>query len=74
MADSVFPESPSYGRMHVYGMAKAARMAQGYTDPPGFVSTIDAKRFANLDMSRDIPELRRAVNTLETMVAALREL
>ena len=67
MADGMFPESPSYARQHVYGMARVARMAEGTTDPPGFVSTIDRQRFDGLDMLRDLPELQRAVAVLETL-------
>ena len=68
MADGMFPESPSYSRQHVYGMARATKLAEGHTDPTGFVSTIDGKRFEGLDMLRDLPELRRAVEVLETLV------
>ena len=67
MADSVFPESPSYGRQHIYGMAKAARMGEGYSDPDGFRSSIGGGRFENLDMGFR-PQLSRAVETLESMV------
>ena len=67
MADGMFPESPSYARQHVYGMARAARLAEDYTDPPGFTSTIDGVRFDTLDMLRDLPELRRALEVLETL-------
>ena len=67
MADGMFPESPSYARQHVYGMARAAKLAIGYSDPEGFISTIDGKRFENMDMLRDLPELRRAVAVLETL-------
>ena len=68
MADGVFPESPSYARQHVYGMARACPLANGHTDPPDFVSTVDGERFEKLDMTRDLPELRRALEALETMV------
>jgi len=68
MADSVFPESPSYARQHIYGMAQACRLAEGYSDPPGFSSTIDGRRFEDLNMLRDVPGLQRAIDTLETMV------
>ena len=68
MADGMFPESPSYSRQHVYGMARATKLAEGHSDPPGFASTIDGRRFENLDMLRDLPELRRAVEVLETLV------
>lgn len=67
MADSMFPESPSYARQHVYGLARAAGLVQGYSDPAGFVSTIDGKRFDNLDMLNDLSELGRAVNALESL-------
>ena len=68
MADGMFPESPSYARQHVYGMARVTRLAEGYTDPPGFVSGIDGARLQDLDMLRDLPELNRAVGVLETLV------
>ena len=68
MADSVFPESASYARQHLYGMARSARLAQGHTDPPGFVSSIDGRRFDGLDLAGTIPQLGRAVETLEPMV------
>ena len=68
MADGVFPESPSYARQHVYGMARACALAQGYSDPPGFTSTIDHARLDDLDLWRDIPELGLAVDALESMV------
>jgi hypothetical protein len=67
MADSMFPESPSYARQHVYGMARAARLSEGYSDPPGFVSQIDNTRFDSLDMLRDLPELSQAIRVLETL-------
>jgi hypothetical protein len=68
MADGVFPESPSYARQHVYGLAKALLLSEGHTDPPGFVSSIDGGRFENLDMMRDLPHLGLAIATLEGMV------
>ncbi len=68
MADATFPESPSYARQHIYGMAQGCLIAAGYTDPPGFVSTIDGGRFEQLDMWESIPQLRDAIATLETMV------
>ncbi len=68
MADATFPESPSYARQHIYGMASGCLIAAGYSDPPGFVSTIDGGRFEQLDMWQNIPQLRDAIVTLETMV------
>ena len=68
MADGVFPESCSYARQHVYGLAAAAKYAEGYSDPPEFRSTVDGKCFRDLDVLRDLPELRRAIEALETMV------
>ncbi|MEA3400412.1 MAG: heparinase II/III family protein [Armatimonadota bacterium] len=68
MADGIFPESPSYARQHIYGLAKALLLSVGHTDPPGFVSTIDGERFEDLDMARDMPHLGRAIATLEGMV------
>ncbi|MDP6777750.1 MAG: heparinase II/III family protein [Candidatus Latescibacteria bacterium] len=67
MADGMFPESVSYARQHVYGIARATVIAEGYTDPPGFVSSIDGKRFKDLDILRDLPELGRAIRVLETL-------
>ena len=43
MADLVFPESMSYGAMHIHGIARAAERGEGYTDPAGFVSEIDGR-------------------------------
>ncbi|MFW5867407.1 MAG: hypothetical protein ACOCX2_06295, partial [Armatimonadota bacterium] len=68
MADGVFPESPSYARQHIYGLAKALLLADGHTDPPGFVSTIDGERFEDLDLTRDLSHLSLAISTLESMV------
>ena len=68
MADSVFPESMSYGAMHIHGIARAAEKGEGYTDPAGFTSEIDGRRFDNLDNERELPQLRRAVETLASMV------
>ncbi len=68
MADYVFPESMSYGAMHIHGIARASEKGQGYADPPGFISSIDGGRFDNLDNAQELPVLRRAVETLATMV------
>lgn len=68
MADGVFPESPSYARQHIYGIAKALLLSEGHTDPPGFVSTIDGEHYDDLDLARDLPHLGLAVSTLEGMV------
>ncbi len=67
MADGMFPESVSYARQHVYGIARATVSAEGYTDPPGFVSGIDGMHFEDLDILRDLPELREAIRVLETL-------
>lgn len=67
MVDGVFPEGPSYFRQHVFSMATAARYGQGYSDPPGFVSTIDGGRMEDMDIIRDLPKLTRALNTLGSM-------
>ncbi len=68
MADYVFPESMSYGSMHIHGIASASEKGQGYADPPGFVSSIDGGRFDSLDNEQELPVLQRAVDTLATMV------
>lgn len=68
MADGMFPESPSYARQHVYGMARAIRLAEGYSDPPGFASTVDGQRLDALDIASELPELARAVAVLESLV------
>ena len=68
MADAVFPESVSYAIQHIKGMSNAARLAEGYSDPPGFVSTVDGRRFDALDSARELPQLRRAIETLDTML------
>ena len=68
MPDAVFPESMSYGAMHLHGMARAAEKGEGYSDPPGFVSGIDGRRFDRLDNAQELPVLRRAVETLASMV------
>ena len=67
MADHVFPESMSYARQHVYGIKHAASSAEGYSDPPGFVSSIDGQRYDDFDSDLELPGLRRAVDTLDTM-------
>ncbi|MDP6778485.1 MAG: heparinase II/III family protein, partial [Candidatus Latescibacteria bacterium] len=68
MSDSVFPESMSYGAMHIHGIARAAERGRGYSDPPGFVSSIDGRRFDSLDNEQELPQLKRAVETLASMV------
>ncbi|MDP6776047.1 MAG: hypothetical protein QGI83_04715, partial [Candidatus Latescibacteria bacterium] len=67
MADHVFPESTSYARQHVYGIKSAASSAEGYSDPPGFVSAIDGTRYDDFCVDRELPGLRRALDTLDTM-------
>ncbi len=68
MADSTFPESMSYAAMHLYGMVDAAAEGEGYSDPPGFLSSLDGARFDNLYLPRQLPELYRAVDVLKSMV------
>ena len=68
MADYVFPESMSYGGQQIHGIAKASKHGDGYSDPPGFTSSIDGTRFENLDNESEIPILHKAVETLSTMV------
>jgi hypothetical protein len=68
MADYVFPESMSYGGQQIHGIAKASGHGSGYSDPPGFLSSIDGTRFDNMDNRREIPILHNAVETLATMV------
>ncbi len=67
MADSVFPESMSYARQHIYGIGHAAEYGEGYSDPPGFASSIDGRRFDGLDNRKELPQLYRAIETLDTM-------
>ncbi|MDA0746782.1 MAG: heparinase II/III family protein [bacterium] len=67
LADAIFPESMSYSRQHIYGIRRAAEYATGYSDPPGFTSTIDHTRFETLDAATALPELDRAIRTLDTM-------
>ena len=68
MADSTFPESMSYGAMHLYGMAGAAAEGEGYSDPTGSRSTIDGSRFDSLNLPQQLPGLYRAIDVLTTMV------
>ena len=67
MADYVFPESMSYARQHIYGIKRAAEYGEGYSDPPGFASSIDGRRFDGLDNRTELPQLYRAIETLDTM-------
>ena len=67
MVDSVFPEGPSYARQHVVNMQIACQLGMGYSDPIGFTSTIDGRRYDRLDVLGALPALRRAVDTLATM-------
>lgn len=59
--------SPSYHKDLIYGLEEAARVAMdGYSDPPGFVSDRDGKRYDNLQveqmLSRAFDRARAAVN------------
>jgi len=68
MADYVFPESMSYAGQQIHGIANASAHGSGYSDPEGFVSSIDGRRFDNLSNKRELPILHQAVETLATMV------
>ncbi len=67
MADGVFPEGPSYFRQHIVNMERACQIGRGYDDPQGFVSSIDGTRIDSMDLMRDLPPLRRSVETLSRM-------
>ncbi|MBC8869743.1 MAG: heparinase II/III family protein [Planctomycetes bacterium] len=67
LADAVFPEGPSYFRQHIVNMERACEIGRGYNDPTGFVSSIDGTRIDNMDLMRDLPMLRRSVETLARM-------
>lgn len=68
MADGVFPEGPSYFRQHIVNMERACEIGRGYGDPQGFVSSIDSTCIDNMDLMRDLPVLRRSVETLSLMI------
>lgn len=67
MVDAVFPEGPSYFRQHIVNMERACEIGRGYDDPTGFESSIDGTRIDNMDLMRDLPMLRRSVETLSRM-------
>jgi len=67
LADAVFPEGPSYFRQHIVNMERACEIGRGYNDPTGFASSIDGTRIDDMDLMRDLPMLRRSVETLARM-------
>jgi hypothetical protein len=70
-ADGFWHEgTPAYHKDIWWGLARTLpRMLQGYSDPPGFVSTSDGTRFDNLDLVRRYaPQMRRLEEALDKLV------
>jgi hypothetical protein len=47
------------------GMQRVFEALKGYSDPPGYVDSVDRERFDDLDLARDLPEMARAIRLLE---------
>lgn len=58
----------SYHRMTTNMLRAVFELAQGYSDPPGYVHPQDARRFDDFDALRDIPFFNRAVNVVRALV------
>lgn len=63
--DGVYPESPSYHRTVVFSIDKAAKLLDGYTDPPGFLDKQTGHRLTNVDAEAEFPLLARAWEFLQ---------
>ncbi len=58
--------SPGYHRATLErGMGRVFDALEGYSDPPGYVDPEDGRRFDDLDLEREIPNLARARRILE---------
>ena len=58
--------SPGYHRATLErGMGRVFDALEGYSDPPGYVDPEDGRRFDDLDLEQEIPNLVRARRVLE---------
>ncbi len=67
--DGVWKEgSAGYHHQTIGGLRSVFRVAEGYSDPPGYTWPQDSSRFDNLDMERDLPFVNKAVNSVRALV------
>lgn len=59
--------APSYHSQVVGALSAVINSARGYSDPAGYQDPGDGRRFENLDLERDLPELVRARSALLRM-------
>ena len=68
MADGAFPESPTYAHDQIGAYQKIYNSLIGYSDPVGYVSSLDGTRFDNFKPEGRFPLLDRAVATMDRQV------
>jgi hypothetical protein len=68
MADGSFPETPTYGHDQIISYNKIYQSLTGYSDPAGFVSRLDGKRFDTFSALWRYPLFDRAVEMLDRQV------
>lgn len=65
--DGLWHESPSYHYMTIGGLRSAFATVRGYSDPPGYVDTINGTRFDNLDPEQVVPFLAKVTHAPEVL-------
>ena len=58
--DGCWKEAPSYHYQVMGGLKRAFESFRGYTDPAGYVDSVDGKRFDDLDPDKDIAFMAKA--------------
>lgn len=59
--------APSYHAQVVGNLARVLVAARGHSDPPGYKHPVTGRRFDDLDLTNDLPGVRRAKESLELM-------
>jgi hypothetical protein len=59
--------SPDYGSQSVGGLDQVLQALDGYSDPPGYVDSIDGTRFDSIKMSTSFPVLNQARDVLSKL-------
>ncbi|MCU6708753.1 carboxypeptidase regulatory-like domain-containing protein [Paenibacillus sp. J5C_2022] len=69
LSDGYWQEvTPSYHIQTISGLLAVAELLQGWSDPAGYVSPRDGKRFDNLQVEQQFPSIGRAIENANKLV------
>ena len=66
--DGVWMEgAPSYHSQVIGGLSSVFANAGGHSDPPGYAHPETGRRFDDLDLEKDVPQMARVISALDAM-------